>query len=65
MADLCQILFGQTGHFHDGTAFDTILQHGTGLHACLHYVLFQYLDTLPEAFPRSLTSLHDPLVFTA
>ncbi|EJP2999399.1 hypothetical protein NU118_003932 [Salmonella enterica] len=30
MTDLRQIVFSQTGHFHDGIAVDTVLQHGTG-----------------------------------
>lgn len=30
VADLCQIVFRQAGHFHDGNAIDTVLQHGTG-----------------------------------
>lgn len=30
MADLRQVVFRQTCHFHDGTAVYTVLQHGTG-----------------------------------
>lgn len=30
MADLRQVVFSQTGHFYDGIAVDTVLQHGTG-----------------------------------
>lgn len=30
MAALCQVLFGQTGHFNDSVAVNAILQHGTG-----------------------------------
>lgn len=28
MADLRQVVFGQTGHFHDGIAVESIVQHG-------------------------------------
>ena len=30
MADLRQVVFRQTGHFHDGTTVYAVLQHGTG-----------------------------------
>jgi hypothetical protein len=30
VADLVQIVFGKTGHFHDGITVKTVLQHGTG-----------------------------------
>jgi hypothetical protein len=30
VADLCQVIFSQTGHFHDGIAVNAVLQHGTG-----------------------------------
>ena len=29
MTDLRQVVFSQAGHFHDGVAVDTILQHGS------------------------------------
>lgn len=28
MADLRQVVFSQTGHFHDGIAVNAVLQHG-------------------------------------
>lgn len=28
--DLCQAVFRQTDHFHDGAAVDAVLQHGSG-----------------------------------
>ncbi len=36
MADLCQVIFSQTGHFHDSIAVNAVLQHGTGnfRHCC-------------------------------
>ena len=41
VADLRQIVFSQTGHFHDGTAVDTVLEHGAEqLRVCLHCGLF-------------------------
>ncbi|WP_430673371.1 hypothetical protein [Klebsiella aerogenes] len=30
MADLRKVIFGQTGHLHDGTAINAVLQHGPG-----------------------------------
>lgn len=30
MADLRQVVFSQTGHFHDGITVNAILQHGAG-----------------------------------
>ncbi len=30
VADLRQVVFRQTGHFHHGTAVNAVLQHGTG-----------------------------------
>ncbi|EAC0789397.1 hypothetical protein D6S17_21895 [Salmonella enterica subsp. enterica serovar Java] len=30
VADLCQVIFGQTGHFHDGITVNAVLQHGLG-----------------------------------
>nr|WEQ77190.1 hypothetical protein FBMMDGCC_00109 [Klebsiella pneumoniae subsp. pneumoniae] len=30
VADLCQVIFSQTGHFHDSIAVNAVLQHGTG-----------------------------------
>jgi hypothetical protein len=30
VADLRQVVFRQTGHFHDGIAVNAVLQHGTG-----------------------------------
>ncbi len=30
VANLRQIVFGKTGHFHDGIAVNAVLQHGTG-----------------------------------
>ena len=30
VADLRQVVFSQTGHFHHGTAVNAVLQHGTG-----------------------------------
>jgi hypothetical protein len=30
VADLRQVTFNQVGHFHNGIAFNTVLQHGTG-----------------------------------
>lgn len=29
MADLRQVVFSQTGHFHDGAAVNAVLQHGS------------------------------------
>ncbi|BBJ69762.1 hypothetical protein ECC18A13_p10040 (plasmid) [Enterobacter sp. 18A13] len=29
MADLRQVVFGQTGHFHDCIAFKAVLEHGS------------------------------------
>ncbi|EIO0306866.1 hypothetical protein LO250_004213 [Salmonella enterica] len=28
MADLRQVVFSQIGHFHDGIAIESVLQHG-------------------------------------
>ncbi|EAQ9101613.1 hypothetical protein DVZ67_21940 [Salmonella enterica subsp. enterica serovar Saintpaul] len=28
MADLRQVVFSQNGHFHDGIAIESVLQHG-------------------------------------
>lgn len=30
MADMRQVVFRQAGHFHYGTAVNTILEHGSG-----------------------------------
>lgn len=30
MADLRQVVFSQTGHFHDGITVNAVLQHGAG-----------------------------------
>jgi hypothetical protein len=30
VADLRQVVFTQTRHFHDGIMVDAVLQHGTG-----------------------------------
>ncbi len=61
VADLCEVIFSQTGHFHDSIAVNAVLQHGTGnfRHCCkvsdegslLSYskALFQKL-CLPGAF---------------
>jgi hypothetical protein len=30
MADLGEVVFAQAGHFHDGVAVKSVLQHGAG-----------------------------------
>lgn len=30
VVELRQIVFSQTGHFHDGSAVNAVLQHGAG-----------------------------------
>lgn len=48
MADLRLVVFGQTGHFHDGIAVNAVLQHGTGnfMFAFFNTTLFTLLDAL-------------------
>ena len=55
MADLRQVVFRQTGHFHDGTTVDPVLQHGTGyfqltlIAAFFDTTLFTELQTFSSA----------------
>ncbi|STU33263.1 Uncharacterised protein [Klebsiella pneumoniae] len=52
MADLRQVVFRQTCHFHDGIAIDAVFQHGTGnfqlafIAAFFNTTLFTQLDAL-------------------
>ncbi len=48
MADLRQVVFSQTGHFHDGITVNSVLQHGSGNFqlAFLNTTLFTQLDAL-------------------
>ena len=64
MADLVQIVFGKTGHFHNGITIETVLQHGTGyvkggftltffnttLFPKLYTFLYTLLNTLLDTF---------------
>ena len=52
MAYLRQVVFRQTGHFHDGTAVNTAAEHGSGnfelafIAAFFNTTLFTQLDAL-------------------
>lgn len=60
MAELPQVVFSQTGHFHDGTAVNAVLQHGKGyFKGCLTLpllkaALFTELDALRSALLDAL-----------
>ena len=46
MADLRQVVFSQTGHFHDGITVNAVLQHGEG-----NFQLTFIASFLPAQYP--------------
>ncbi len=40
VADLRQVVFSQTGHFHDGIAVNAVPEHGTGYFQCRFALTF-------------------------
>ena len=63
MTELRQVVFSQIGHFHDGTAVDAVLQHGSGNFQLAFQPAFQ--PAFSAAFlPAQLDALSPALLDT-
>lgn len=61
MADLCQVIFSQTGHFHYGIAVDAVLQHGTGYFQSSLALTFIFTEEQTETINTGVDMTGKPL----